>query len=76
VGYAGLDRMRIRSWPGPADLAGLYAEATVAADLWLAQQADDLALGRVVDALRTRAADLAEVWDAWGRVRPALLADL
>jgi hypothetical protein len=76
VGYAGLDRMRVRAWPAPADLAGLYAEARVAADLWLAQQADDLALARVVDALRTRASGLDEVWNAWGRVRPALLADL
>ncbi len=76
VGYAGLDRMRIRTWPGPADLAALYEDAVVAADLWLARQADDLALGQVVDALGTRASDLAEVWDAWGRVRPALLADL
>jgi hypothetical protein len=76
VGYAGLDRMRIRKWPGPADLAGLYAEAVVAADLWLAHQADDLSLGRMVDALGARAEGLGEVWDAWGRVRPALLADL
>jgi len=28
----------------------------------------------MVDALGTRAGDLAEVWNAWGRVRPALLA--
>jgi hypothetical protein len=75
VGYAGLDRMRIRTWPGPAELTALYSRAVVASDLWLARQTDDLALGRVVDALGTRAADLAEVWDAWGRVRPALLAD-
>ncbi len=76
VGYAGLDRMRIRTWPGPADLAALYGDAIVAADLWLARQADDLALGQVIDALGPRGADLAEVWDAWGRVRPALLSDL
>jgi hypothetical protein len=75
VGYAGLDRMRIRAWPGPAALAGLYAGASVTADVWLAGQSDDLALGRVVDALGARAADLSEVWDAWGRVRPALLSD-
>jgi hypothetical protein len=75
VGYAGLDRMRIRTWPGPAELAALYSGAVVSSDLWLARQTDDLALGRVMDALGGRAGDLAELWDAWGRIRPALLAD-
>ena len=74
IGYAGLDPMRIRSWPREAELAGLLSLATVAADEWLAVQARDLSLGRMVDALGTRAGDLAEVWNAWGRVRPALLA--
>jgi hypothetical protein len=74
VGYAGLDRMRIRVWPREAELATLYGRATVAADEWLVDQADDLALGRMVDALGARAAELADVWNAWGRLRPALLA--
>ena len=74
VGYAGLDRMRIRMWPRESELAGLYEGATVAADEWLASEAGDLSLGRMVDALGARAAELAEVWNAWGRVRPALLA--
>ena len=74
VGYAGLDRMRIRAWPQESDLATLYEHALVAADEWLADQADDLALGRMVDALGSRAGDLADVWNAWGRMRPALLA--
>jgi hypothetical protein len=74
VGYAGLDRMRIRTWPREADIAALYAHAAVAADEWLADQAGDLSLGRMVDALGGRAAELADVWNAWGRVRPALLA--
>jgi hypothetical protein len=75
VGYAGLDRMRIRAWPRESESRQLYAEATVAADEWLAHQADDLSLGRMIDALGARAADLADVWNAWGRVRPALLAE-
>jgi hypothetical protein len=75
VGYAGLDRMRIRTWPGPGELAALYGRASTQADMWLAHQTDDLALGRVIDALGSRAADLGEVWDAWGRVRPALLSE-
>jgi hypothetical protein len=74
VGYAGLDPMRIRTWPRENELAGLYAGARVAADEWLAGEAGDLLLGQMVDALGTRAGDLAEVWNAWGRVRPALLA--
>ena len=75
VGYAGLDRMRIRTWPRESESRVLYAQATVAADEWLAHQADDLSLGRMVDALGSRAADLADVWNAWGRVRPALLSE-
>jgi hypothetical protein len=74
VGYAGLDRMRIRRWPQEQELGTLFARASVAADEWLVDQADDLALGRMVDALGARAADLADVWNAWGRLRPALLA--
>jgi hypothetical protein len=74
VGYAGLDRMRIRNWPREAELAELYSGATVAAAEWLAYGAGDLSLGRMVDALGGRAAELADVWNAWGRVRPALLA--
>jgi hypothetical protein len=74
VGYAGLDPMRIRIWPREAEIAALYSRAVVAADAWLAARADDLALGAVVDALGPRAADLGELWNAWGRVRALLLA--
>ena len=73
VGYAGLDRMRIRTWPRDSEISQLYERAVVAADEWLADQAGDLSLGRMVDALGNRAADLADLWNAWGRVRPALL---
>jgi hypothetical protein len=74
VGYAGLDRMRIRNWPREADLPVLYARATIAADEWLAHEAGDLSLGEMVDALGSRAGDLADAWNAWGRLRPLLLA--
>jgi hypothetical protein len=74
VGYAGLDRMRIRNWPRERELGELYQHATVASDEWLVHNAGDLSLGEMVDALGPRAGDLAEVWNAWGRVRPALLA--
>jgi hypothetical protein len=75
VGYAGLDRLRIRTWPREDGLADLYAHVTVAADEWLADAAGDLSLGRMVDALGSRAAALADTWNAWGRVRPVLLAE-
>jgi hypothetical protein len=75
VGYAGLDRMRIRTWPGEAELVALFEGATVRADLWLATQSDDLSLSRTEAALGARAASLADVWDAWGRVRPAMLEE-
>jgi hypothetical protein len=29
----------------------------------------------MIDALGARAAELAEIWNAWGRVRPALLVE-
>ena len=74
VGYAGLDPMRVRVWPREAELGALFDRATVAAEAWLVTVTDDLALGAVVDALGHRAADLGELWDAWGRVRPLLLA--
>ncbi len=74
VGYAGLDRMRIRAWPHENELAGLYAHASVAAAEWLAHEAGDLSLGEMVDALGGRASDLADLWNAWGRLRPSLLA--
>ena len=76
VGYAGLDRMRIRTWPGDAALGGLFDGARVRSDLWLATQADDLSLGRVEAALGTRAAALRELWDAWGVARPAMLDEV
>ena len=72
VGYAGLDRMRIRTWPREDTMGGLYSRATVAADEWLADLAGDLSLGRMVDALGSRAAALADTWNAWGRVRLVL----
>jgi haloalkane dehalogenase len=60
--------------PRESELATLYEHATVAAAEWLVNEADDLALGRMVDALGSRAGDLADVWNAWGRLRPVLLA--
>jgi hypothetical protein len=76
MGYAGLDPMRIRQWPTERDMAQLYADVTVAADEHLAGRAGDLTLGELVTMLGRRADGLAEVWNAWGRLRPLLLEEV
>ena len=75
VGDAGLDPMRIRIWPSEAEMPLLDREAVVAGDEWLAEAGGELMLGEMVDALGRRAEELADVWNAWGRLRPLLLAD-
>ena len=73
LGYAGLDPMRMRTWPSDAEMAGLFSEVQVAATEHLASTAGDLTLGELVTMLGRRADGLAEIWNAWGRVRPVLL---
>lgn len=73
VGYAGLDPMRIRRWPGESEMTDLYRHVAVAADEFLAGAAGELTLGEMVALLGGRAADLTDLWNAWGRVRPLLL---
>lgn len=74
VGYAGLDPMRIRIWPNETEMRGLYADASVAADEYLAGAAGGLTLGELVALLGPRADGLTDLWNDWGRVRPRLLA--
>jgi hypothetical protein len=73
VGYAGLDPMRIRTWPNEAELATLFERVTIAADEFLMREAAGLTLSELVDLLGHRADDLADLWNAWGRLRPLLL---
>ena len=73
LGYAGLDPMRMRHWPSEAEMATLYEEVEVAAAEHLANRAGGLTLGELVTMLGRRADSLAEIWNAWGRVRPVLL---
>jgi hypothetical protein len=73
VGYAGLDPMRIRRWPNESEMRELYRHVAVAADEFLAGAAGDLTLGEMVALLGGRAAELTDLWDAWGRIRPLLL---
>jgi hypothetical protein len=73
VGYAGLDPMRIRTWPTEAELARLFERVTIAADEFLIRAAGGLTLSELVELLGHRADDLADLWNAWGRLRPLLL---
>ena len=74
VGYAGLDPMRIRHWPNESEAANLFRDVSVAADEYLVEAAGGLTLGELVSLLGRRADELTELWNAWARVRPLLLA--
>jgi len=73
IGYAGLDPMRIRRWPTEAELPSLFRDVRVDAGRFLAEAAGGLTMGEMVDLLGRRAEPLADLWNAWGRVRPVLL---
>jgi len=74
VGYAGLDPMRIRSWPTETEMPDLLRDVTVAADEYVWEAAGGLTLGELVSLLGRRADGLAELWNDWGNVRPLLLS--
>jgi len=73
LGYAGLDPMRMRTWPTETTMPSLFEEVRVAADEYVAATAGDLTLGEMVALLRGRAEPLADLWNNWGRIRPLLL---
>ena len=73
LGYAGLDPMRLRTWPTEATMPHLFEDVRVAADEYVAGAAGDLTLGEMVALLRGRAEPLADLWNNWGKVRPLLL---
>ena len=75
LGYAGLDPMRMRHWPNESEMASLFGNVRVAAAEYLAVSAGDLTLGELVTMLGPRADGLADVWNAWGRIRPLLLEE-
>ena len=75
LGYAGMDPMRIRRWPNETEMAELFQDVRVAAAEYLALSAGDLTLGELVTMLGPRADALADVWNAWGRIRPLLLEE-
>jgi len=73
LGYVGEDPMRIRRWPSEAEMPALFRDVRVDAGRYLAETAGGLTMGEMVDLLGRRAEPLAELWNAWGRVRPLLL---
>ena len=73
LGYAGEDPMRVRFWPSEADMPALFRDVQVDAGRYLAEAAGGLTMGEMLDLLGRRAEPLAELWNAWGRVRPLLL---
>ncbi len=73
LGYAGLDPMRMRRWPTEAEMSILLADVEVDAVGYVADAAGGLTMGEMVDLLGRRAEPLADLWNAWGRVRPMLL---
>ncbi len=73
LGYAGLDPMRLRTWPNETMMPRLFEDVRVAADEFVASAAPDLSLGEMVALLGGRAEPLADLWNNWGRVRPYLL---
>ena len=73
LGYAGEDPMRVRRWPTEADMPALFRDVRVDAGRYLADAAGGLTMGEMVDLLGRRAEPLAELWNAWGRVRPLLV---
>jgi hypothetical protein len=73
LGYAGEDPMRVRRWPTEADMPALFRDVRVDAGRCLAEAAGGLTMGEMVDMLGRRAEPLAELWNAWGRVRPLLV---
>lgn len=74
MGYAGLDPMRMRIWPTEAEMTRLFEDVHVESGQFVAEAAGDLTLGEMIDLLGRRAEDLSDLWNAWGRVRPLLLA--
>jgi hypothetical protein len=74
IGYAGMDPMRVRIWPTETELPHLFAEVEVDVGRFVAEAAGELTLGEMIDLLGRRAEDLSDLWNAWGRIRPLLLA--
>lgn len=74
LGFAGYDVRSLRAVPSGAQLRELPVSVQIALLDHVRRTAPDLTLEQVMRAVGTRAADLGELWDEWGRVRPLLVA--
>ena len=75
VGFAGADPMRIRIWPNEAEMGRLFDGTETNVYGFLLEQAGGLTLGEMVALLGRRAEEFTDLWNAWGRLRPLLLAE-
>jgi hypothetical protein len=75
LGYAGLDARHMRNLPTAEALRLLPQSIGVDGRTFLADRAPDLTVDHMVHVLERRAAQLEPLWDAWGQVRPILLAE-
>lgn len=74
VAHAGLDPMRIRHWPTPAETQELVRDADVLGAEHLDAVAPSLTLREMTSMLGQDAMPLADVWLEWERIRELLLA--
>lgn len=75
VGFAGQDPMRLRIWPTEQEMATLFDRVEANVVGFLLEKAGGLTLGEVVALLGRHAEQFTELWNAWGRARPLLLAE-
>jgi len=65
----------MRNLPSAEALRQLPQSISVDARAFLSERAPDLTIDHMVRVLERRAAQLEPLWDAWGQVRPILLAE-
>jgi hypothetical protein len=72
---SGLEPRRVRAWPNQSDIAVLFAGARPAPEELIAAAGPDYSVEAMQQLVGPHAAALADLWTAWGLVRPALLVD-
>jgi hypothetical protein len=74
VAHAGLDPMRVRQWPVASEAAGLLRDAVILGGQYVEAVAPTLTEDELRAILGKDAEQLKDVWAAWDRIRPLLLA--
>jgi hypothetical protein len=77
IGYAGVDPVRLRTWPAPEELAALASAVVIAGGDFLDVVAPGLSQAEVAAIVEgTAGAErLDELWRDWDRARPLLLSE-